>query len=161
MSAVQAQPQLPRSVDVRSFLPDHFTQWLPLAQGYKTFYETVLPEEAYLRTWQRLLQADDVYGLGAWVDGRLVGIAHYLFHATVWTAPACYLQDLFVGPASRGGGVAAALIHRVGQVASERGAARMYWGTHHTNARARRLYDQVGDNKGFILYNYRTPPVQG
>lgn len=145
----------PSGLEIGYFLPEHFDQWLPLAQGYKTFYETVLPDEAYAHTWQRLLQADEVAGFGAWVDGRLVGIAHYLFHANVWTAPVCYLQDLFVDPASRGAGVAGALIHRVGQVARARGAPRMYWGTHQTNARARRLYDQVGDNKGFILYNYR------
>lgn len=84
---------LASSLEIGSFLPEHFDQWLPLAQGYKTFYETGLPDEAYAHTWQRLLQADEVAGFCAWVDGRLVGITHYLFHANVWPAsvvpPAC------------------------------------------------------------------------
>ncbi len=29
---------------------------------------------------------------------------------------------------------------------------RVYWFTQETNATARRLYDQVGVNRGFILY---------
>jgi hypothetical protein len=32
------------------------------------------------------------------------------------------------------------------------GAARVYWLTHETNQTARRLYDQVATNSGFIVY---------
>jgi hypothetical protein len=28
----------------------------------------------------------------------------------------------------------------------------VYWSTHESNATARRLYDQVAENRGFILY---------
>ncbi|WP_275901636.1 GNAT family N-acetyltransferase [Paenibacillus sp. SYP-B3998] len=53
---------------------------------------------------------------------QTVGIAHYLFHRTIWMKDACYLQDLFVNEAARGHGVARALIERVAQ--SARGAER-------------------------------------
>jgi len=46
------------------------------------------------------------------------------------------------------------LIARVARSARERGAPRLYWLTHHTNARARRLYDQVAQHHGFIRYDY-------
>jgi hypothetical protein len=36
--------------------------------------------------------------------------------------------------------------------AREAGCPRVYWLTHHTNATARRLYDQVAENSGFIVY---------
>ena len=128
--------------------------WNILARGYKTFYETALDEAEYDRTWQRMITVDGIHGLGAHFDGRLVGIAHYLFHSNVWTADVCYLQDLFVGKDLRGKGIARALIEKVARAASERGASRLYWSTRHDNATARALYDKVAVWKGFIRYDY-------
>ena len=129
-------------------------RWDVLARGYKTFYETVLSDDEYDTTWTRLLRSDGVYGLGAQIDGHLVGIAHYMFHTSAWTADACYLQDLFVDEAVRGQGVARALIEQVAQAARERGAPRFYWLTQQNNATARTLYDKVAQYKGFIRYDY-------
>lgn len=134
-------------------LADH-TRWEVLARGYKTFYETVLTDAEYDATWQRLLRGEDVHGLGAHLDGQLVGIAHYMFHTSAWSADACYLQDLFVDPAVRSQGVARALIEEVAQAARARGATRYYWLTHQTNTTARTLYDKVAQYKGFIRYDY-------
>jgi GNAT superfamily N-acetyltransferase len=64
----------------------------------------------------------------------------------------CYLQDLFTAPEARGKGVARALIAAVTDWARAEGCSRVYWSTHETNATARRLYDQVALNRGFILY---------
>jgi hypothetical protein len=79
--------------------------WEVLARGYKAFYRTVVPDEGYEETWQRLLSGAELHGLGAWLDGQLVGIAHYLFHVTFWSADSCYLQDLFLDETPRGQGV--------------------------------------------------------
>lgn len=144
----------PPLVTVNSLRPDDHAAWLRLAQGYKTFYQTTLPEATYEHTWQRLLQAQAVHGLAARVNGQLVGITHYLFHASNWSADVCYLQDLFVDEAARGQGVARALIEQVAQRAREHGAPRLYWLTHQTNDRARRLYDRVASHQGFIRYDH-------
>jgi GNAT superfamily N-acetyltransferase len=141
-------------ITVEALRPEDYPAWLRLAQGYKTFYETELPESAYQHNWQRLLQAQAVHGLAARVNGQLVGVTHYLFHASNWSADVCYLQDLFVDESARGQGVARALIEQVACVAHQRGAPRLYWGTHHTNARARRLYDRVASHQGYIRYDY-------
>jgi GNAT superfamily N-acetyltransferase len=141
-------------VTVAPLRPGDRECWDVLAQGYKTFYETVLPETAYDRAWQRLMAGDAIHGLGAHLEGRLVGIAHYLFHANVWTADVCYLQDLFVDDAARGRGAARALIEAVVEDARQRGAARLYWMTRDDNATARALYDRVARHNGFIRYEH-------
>lgn len=147
-----APGKAPISID--TLRPEDYAAWLRLAQGYKTFYETELPESAYQHTWSRLSHGDGVHAFAARVDGQLVGITHYLFHASIWSAQVCYLQDLFVDEAARGNGVAQALIAQVAHAAHARGAVRLYWGTHQSNARARRLYDRVAGHHGFIRYDY-------
>ncbi len=88
----------------------------------------------------------------------VVGIAHALFHASTWADTQCYLQDLFTADDVRGQGVAAALIDHLAHLAHARGADRLHWLTHHSNARARQLYDRVAVNKGFIRYDHPMPP---
>ena len=97
---------------------------------------------------------EGVYGLAAHVDGKLVGIAHYLFHASTWAERVCYLQDLFTAREARGKGVGRALIEAVAAEARSRGAAKYYWLTQDTNAVARALYDKVAKYAGFIRYDY-------
>jgi len=134
--------------------PSDRAAWERLARGYKDFYETVLPDKDYERTWSRLQQNRDIHGLGALLDGRLIGIAHYFFHFNVWSDDVCYLQDLFVDEAVRGRGAARALIDAVADRARRRGAARFYWQTKQDNVRARALYDKVARFRGFIRYDY-------
>jgi GNAT superfamily N-acetyltransferase len=133
---------------------DDRAAWERLARGYKTFYKTEATPAEYEASWQRLLARDEVYGLGARLDGRLVGIAHYLFHTGVWAPRYCYLQDLFVDPDVRGRGVARALIDAVASAAREAGAQRYYWLTQDHNTTARTLYDKVARFQGFIRYDY-------
>jgi GNAT superfamily N-acetyltransferase len=77
---------------------------------------------------------------------------HFLVHPSTTSADVCYLQDLFTAPEARGKGVARALIAEVVRWAREQGCARVYWLTQSDNETARRLYDQVADNRGFIQY---------
>jgi GNAT superfamily N-acetyltransferase len=128
--------------------------WEVLARGYKAFYETEVADTGYEEAWRRLLAHDGVHGLGAKLDGQLVGIAHYLFHGSTWAHRVCYLQDLFVSPERRGLGVARALIEAVAEAARAAGAERYYWLTQEQNSVARALYDRVGEFHGFIRYDY-------
>jgi len=128
--------------------------WETLARGYKAFYGTELSDEDYARTWRALLADERVHGLGARLDGRLVGIAHYLFHAQTWSPDCCYLQDLFTVEDARGKGVATALIEAVAERARARGALKFYWLTKQDNTDARALYDRIARWKGFLRYDY-------
>ena len=128
--------------------------WEPLARGYKAFYRTELPDARYDETWRQLIAGDRVHGLAAWLDGRMAGIAHYLFHPQTWSADTCYLQDLFTAEGVRGRGVATALIEAVAESARARGAAKFYWMTKQDNEIARALYDRIARFKGFVRYDY-------
>lgn len=128
--------------------------WEALARGYKAFYRDPQPDAVYDRLWHSLTGGGDVHGFVARLDGGIVGIVHYLFHAHSWHGEACYLQDLFTAGAARGKGVATALIGAVAEAARTRGAASCYWLTKEDNMRARALYDRIARFKGFLRYDY-------
>jgi GNAT superfamily N-acetyltransferase len=142
-------------IDVGPFRKTERAAWERLARGYNDFYKTVLPGDDYDLAWHRLLAGKEIHGLGARVEGKLVGIAHFLFHSNIWRAEVCYLQDLFVDQAVRGQGAARTLIDAVAAAARERGASRYYWQTKQDNARARALYDKLARFRGFIRYDYQ------
>ena len=80
-------------------------------------------------------------------------MVHYIFHRSTWSdGPTCYLQDLFTAEAARGHGVGRALIEAVYGRAKEKGASRVYWLTHETNAVAMKLYDRIAEKSGFVQY---------
>jgi GNAT superfamily N-acetyltransferase len=151
---VESQPDFV----VRAVTRADFDQWLPLWDGYNAFYgrsgPTALPREITAITWERFFdQQEPVHAFVAERDGRLVGLTHYLFHrSTIFVAPVCYLQDLFTTTGMRGKGVASALIDAVARAARAAGAGRLYWLTHESKAVARRLYDQLAERSGFIMY---------
>ncbi|MFO1163260.1 MAG: GNAT family N-acetyltransferase [Reyranellaceae bacterium] len=128
--------------------------WQPLAIGYNAFYRRVLPAASYDQVWRRLMKGEEIHGLAARLDGRLIGIAHYLFHAGVWFPKVCYLADLFVDEAVRGQGAARKLIEAIADAARANGCVRYYWLTQDENAQARALYDKVARHVGFIRYDY-------
>jgi GNAT superfamily N-acetyltransferase len=141
-------------IDIAPLRPGDRCEWETLARGYKAFYETDLADARYDETWRALMAGDRVHGLAATIDGKMVGIAHYLLHAQTWGPDACYLQDLFTDAEARGQGVATALIDAVAQDARARGAARYYWLTKEGNFRARALYERIAAFKGFLRYDY-------
>jgi GNAT superfamily N-acetyltransferase len=143
-----------KDVVVKSVGEGERAAWEPLWAGYLTFYKTSVLAATSDVTWSRFHDpAEPMYLLGAYVDGKLTGIVHYIFHRSTWTpGNYCYLQDLFVDDSARGLGLGRALIEAVYAKASEAGASRVYWLTQETNAQARILYDQVADRPGFIQY---------
>ena len=126
--------------------------WQELFAGYNEFYGRTMPAEFFDQAWARFERDQEIHALGAHLDGQLVGIAHFLTHASTTSADVCYLQDLFTAPEARGRGAARALIAAVADWARARECGRVYWATQESNATARQLYDQVAENRGFILY---------
>ena len=130
-------------------------EWRRLWTGYLEFYETSVPEEVYRTYFRRLLGDDpqDYHGLIAEVDGRPVGLTHYLFHRHGWRIEnVVYLQDLYVDPEVRGTGAGRALIEAVYAAADAAGCPSVYWLTQDFNATARQLYDRIANVTPFIKY---------
>jgi GNAT superfamily N-acetyltransferase len=144
-------------VKIRGLEPLDWDAWKPLWDGYLGFYRQSLEPEVTAETFRRLCaRADGMRGLLALSDGEggaAVGFAHLLFHPSTWTTGSyCYLEDLFVSPAKRGGEVGRRLIEAVYSEADAIGAASVYWHTQEFNGPARSLYDQLGHRTSFVVY---------
>jgi len=142
-------------VQVRALTVEDHDGWLPLWRGYLEFYQTAISDAVTETTWRRILDpTGPIHALGAFDEaGRMVGFVHYLFHPVTWSAvERCYLEDLFVDPATRGTGAGRALIEAVYHAADEAGADQVYWLTAEDNAMARRLYDRIGRLTPFVKY---------
>jgi GNAT superfamily N-acetyltransferase len=137
-----------------------YAGWRLLWDGYNRFYGrqglSALPESISEATWERFFSRDEpVHALVAEQEGRVIGIAHFLFHrSTTRLTDVCYLQDLFTAEEARGRGVGRQLIHAVYAAARAAGSSRVYWQTKVTNAPGRALYDKVAEHQGFIVYTH-------
>ena len=143
------------ALNIRALRASDEVEWRNLWTAYLDFYEASVPPEVYDSSFARLLGDDpqDFHGLLAVLDGRPVGLVHYLFHRHGWRIDnVCYLQDLYAVPDVRGMGVGRALIEAVYAAADAAGAPQVYWMTQDFNTTARQLYDRVGQLTPFIKY---------
>jgi GNAT superfamily N-acetyltransferase len=124
---------------------------LPLMRAYCDFYEVDPPEEALLAGSRALIADPDKEGLQLIArddTGRAVGFATIFWTwSTLSASRVGVMNDLFVHPDARGGGVAEALIEACAERCRERGASSLEWTTARDNQRARRLYERVGGKR--------------
>lgn len=137
---------------------DDFEQWLPLWAGYLQFYETDLSTEITELVFERLCDENEKQ-MGGFlaIDGEnAIGLVHFIIHRNTWSdKDVCYLEDLFVSPENRGGGVGRALINSVGEFARENNLRHVYWQTNKLNDRAQILYEKMAGPSEFIVYKMK------
>lgn len=147
-------------LEIRAIRRADYDGWRPLWDGYNAFYgrsgPTALPEPITHATWERFFEAaEPVEALVAEREGRVVGLAHYLYHrSTSRLRDVCYLQDLFTVAELRGLGIGRQLIQGVYAAARTAGCSRVYWQTQVSNQAGRALYDKVAEHRGFIVYSH-------
>jgi len=124
---------------------------LVLLRGYCDFYE-VAPSDERLLAVSRALIADPeregVQFIARDARGTAVGFATlYWSWQTLSAARLGVMNDLFVAPDARGGGVAEALIAACHDACAARGATTLAWQTALDNGRAQAVYDRVGGRR--------------
>jgi GNAT superfamily N-acetyltransferase len=108
---------------IRKIQRNDYDDWRVLWDAYNAFYgrsgPTALADEITLATWERFFEASEpVHALVAEASGRVIGLAHYLFHrSTTRLHDVCYLQDLFTAEHLRGRGIGRRLIEAVYEAA--------------------------------------------
>lgn len=141
---------------VRTLKASDEPEWRRLWTGYLDYYESSVSEEVYQSSFARMLSNEDneFHGMVAELDGKLVGLVHYLFHRHGWKIEnVCYLQDLYTDPSVRGKSIGRALIEATYEAADANGTPAVYWLTQDFNEAGRRLYDRVGQLTPFIKYS--------
>jgi GNAT superfamily N-acetyltransferase len=151
------------SANIRHASPADETAWRALWSGYCDFYGVQLPQAVTDRTWTRLRdRVDGMFCVVAEIDGQVRGFANCVVHGNTWEPlPVCYMEDLFVAPEARGGGIGRSLLQWLRDAMRPEGWARVYWMTHGENAAARALYDKFTQADGFVRYVIRQRQAPG
>ncbi len=141
---------------IRDLEPTDRVQWEALWAGYLEFYKSSLAPEVTSATFARLIdRSEPMFSLVAEDEQThdLIGMVNCVIHRSTWSQQNyCYLGDLFTSPVARKRGVGRALIEAVYARADELKLPRVYWMTHETNETARKLYDSLATNSGFVQY---------
>jgi GNAT superfamily N-acetyltransferase len=148
------------AIKIRKIEARDEARWRVLWDGYCRFYERDLSEPITAHTWTRIMEfASPVHAIVADdTSAGVVGICNYILHENTWTlTPVCYLEDLFVDPACRAGGVGRQLIDWLVEEMKLQGWSRLYWNTKENNYRARGLYDKFTPHSGFLRYVINNP----
>jgi GNAT superfamily N-acetyltransferase len=134
---------------------------LPLMRAYCDFYN-VAPGDSELLAMSRALIADPeregVQLIARDETNAAIGFATIFWSwSTLGASRIGVMNDLFVAPAARGGGVAKALIAACRERCGQRGASWLTWQTARDNARAQALYDGIGARRAeWVDYSLKT-----
>lgn len=152
----RAEQPVVEGTEIRDLMPEDRQEWESLYRHYAEFYREPMNENILGRTWSWLMDAQHpVQGkVVAAVNGKLLALAHYRpFPEPLLGKDAGFLDDLFVLPEQRGGGLGRRLIDAVAQAGQEQGWPFLRWITAQDNAQARCLYDGLTQATAWVTYD--------
>ena len=133
------------------------SDWQRLFTDYMHFYNAQPDPQAMEAAFHGMLSAD--LAMRCWVadiNGRVVGIAHLVLHASTWSLmPDAYLNDLFTDANYRNHGVGRALLQEVINTGHEEGWRKLYWNTAADNETAQRLYRKVAKQTDWVKFEVK------
>ncbi len=135
-----------------------------LFDAYRRFYGEASDVAAARRFLRRRLKGGESTVFLAYAGDTLLGFTQlYPTFSSTRLKRLWILNDLFVVPAGRRRGVAAALIARARLLAADTGAEGLCLETAKTNRPAQRLYEKLGwkREREFYRYNYELPGLPG
>ncbi len=141
---------------VRELEPRDRAAWQELYAGYGDFYQIPLSEEKADRVWAWLMDPSyEAFGLVAVDENDVpIAIAHFRqFARLLADGSGIYLDDLFTAQDARGTGAGTALIHRLEEIARERGAGIVRWITANDNFVGQKLYDRLATRTMWVTYD--------
>ncbi len=147
---------------IRDPLPTDWTEWHRMWSANCAHMGAALSQDHDLELWRRIM--DPTHTIGTLVcgtpddGGSLLGFANYVLHPHTFSSKlVCYLEDLWVDPAARRGGVGRSLIDALVARGKEQDWRRLYWHTEADNLTARTLYDRIAPATGYVRYDVALP----
>ncbi|KAF7531405.1 hypothetical protein G7054_g8945 [Neopestalotiopsis clavispora] len=155
------------TITIRPVTKEDEPKWREHWEAYNQFYKRTIPEEVTATTFARFLDDSVPMYCAVAVSSsssssassgtaapQQVGFATWFPHmSTSSVAPKVYLNDLFVDPGTRCGGVGGRLIdHVVDHARGVLGADSIYWLTQHFNHAAQLLYVKKATKSDFVHY---------
>jgi GNAT superfamily N-acetyltransferase len=146
------------TVTTRPIAPADRAAWEGLFAGYAAFYK--VDQTPQMRDIVFGWLMDDTHSSNCIVaedaTGTLIGFTHFRpFVSQLRASTNCFLDDLFVDPASRGSGAAQALIGAVKTVAQDKGWGTVRWITAEDNYRGRGVYDKLATRTPWVTYDIK------
>lgn len=142
-------------VSVREIEREDLPRWAERYRAYREFYRLTPDEAVIQRVWGWVLDpANEVKGLVATLNGRVVGLAHYRrFSRPSSGTVGLFLDDLFADANVRGRGVGRALLTELSRLSAKDGNSVVRWITAAENTAARRLYDSTAAATNWVTYD--------
>lgn len=143
------------SIHIVEAAPTDLEAVAQLFDAYRVFYRQssdVAAARAFIG--ERFARRDSVIFL-AWQDDEPAGFVQlYPSLSSVSMRPIWILNDLFVAPSARRGGVGRRLMDKARDFARASGALRLELTTERTNTTAQALYESAGYARDDVFYKY-------
>ena len=132
----------------------HRADWDVLYAAYADYYKVEQTPEMRGRTWGWIMEGRIICLMALNEEARPVGFAHIReFLRPLSSTVAGYLDDLFVDPSQRGGGVVNLLFDAARALGQEKKWSVIRWITRDDNYRARSVYDKLATRTNWVTYD--------
>ena len=142
---------------IRNLRQTDFEVWSNLYIDYAKFYKVPMNKEILNELWSWIQDKDHVVnGICFELEEKIVGIAHFrTMPRPIKGQYIGFLDDLFVDSGFRGLKIAQKLISHLKSISKANNWDGIRWITHSSNGNAKKLYDKIGNNTGFELYELK------